>query len=92
MTDSEPQRGPVARRDRAEKTALFRYQLIREAADASLTSRQRGQMVRELATVEYAGPSGQGVRYSRETLDRWIRAWQREGFDGLKPGKGLPAR
>jgi putative transposase len=85
MTESEPQRGPLARRDRAEKTALFRYQLIREAADASLTTRQRGPMVRALAAAEHTGPSGQGVRYSRETLDRWIRAWQREGFDGLKP-------
>lgn len=86
MTELEPQqRGPAARRDRAEKTALFRYQLIREAADASLTSRQRGPMVRALAATEHTGPSGQGVRYSRETLDRWIRAWQREGFDGLKP-------
>ncbi|MGY4544534.1 putative transposase [Arthrobacter sp. UYNi723] len=85
MTESEPQRGPAARRDRAEKTALFRYQLIREAADASLTSRQRGPLVRALAAAEHTGPSGRGVRYSRETLDRWIRAWQREGFDGLKP-------
>ena len=35
MTESEPQRGPLARKDRAEKIALFRYQLIRDAADTS---------------------------------------------------------
>ncbi|MEC5182535.1 DDE-type integrase/transposase/recombinase [Arthrobacter sp. CG_A4] len=85
MTESEPQRGPLARRDRAEKTALFRYQLIREAADKSLTTRQRGPLVRALAAAEHTGPSGEIVRYSRETLDRWISAWQRKGFDGLKP-------
>ncbi|MDQ5839805.1 MAG: DDE-type integrase/transposase/recombinase [Chloroflexota bacterium] len=85
MTESEPHRGPLARKDRAEKIALFRYQLIRDAADTSLTSRQRGPMVRALAAAEHTGPSGQSVRYSRETLDRWISAWQREGFDGLKP-------
>ena len=51
MTESEPQRGPAARRDRAEKTALFRYQLIREAADASLTSRQRGEVCQGCETV-----------------------------------------
>ncbi|CAH0303021.1 hypothetical protein SRABI83_04582 [Arthrobacter sp. Bi83] len=85
MTDAKPQRGPLARKDRAEKTALFRYQLIRGAADKTLTGRQRGPMVRALAAAEHAGPDGQPVRYSRETLDRWIGAWHREGFDGLKP-------
>lgn len=85
MTDAKPHRGPLARKDRAEKTALFRYQLIRGAADKTLTSRQRGPMVRALAAAEHAGPDGQPVRYSRETLDRWIGAWHREGFDGLKP-------
>ncbi len=85
MTDAKPQRGPLARKERAEQTALFRYQLIRGAADKTLTGRQRGPMVRALAAAEHTGPDGQPVRYSRETLDRWINAWQREGFDGLKP-------
>ena len=85
MTEIEPKRGPLARKDRAEKTALFRYQLIRDAADQALTCRQRGPMVRALAAAEHPGPDGAPVRYSRETLDRWIRAWHRDGFDGLKP-------
>ena len=85
MTEAVPKRGPLARKDRAEKIALFRYQLIRAAADQSLSTRQRGPMVRALAAAEHAGPDGQPVRYSRETLDRWIRAWHIEGFDGLKP-------
>lgn len=85
MTETQPRRGPLARKDRAEKTALHRYQLIREAADKSLTTRQRGPMVRALAAAEHTGVDGQPVRYSRETLDRWIRAWQAGGFDGLKP-------
>lgn len=85
MTGTEPQRGPLARKERAEQVALFRYQLIREAADLALTSRQRGPMVRALAAAVHIGPDGTPVRYSRESLDRWIRAWQRDGFDGLKP-------
>lgn len=85
MIEPSPRRGPLARKDRAEKTALFRYQLIREAADQSLSTRQRGPMVRALAGTEHTGPDGRPVRYSRETLDRWIRAWHAEGFDGLKP-------
>ncbi|WP_125616619.1 DDE-type integrase/transposase/recombinase [Specibacter cremeus] len=85
MTESEPQRGPLARKDRAERTALFRYQLIRDAADKSLSTRQRGPMVRALAAAGHTGPDGETVQYSRETLDRWIRAWHRDGFEGLKP-------
>ncbi|MDJ0358588.1 DDE-type integrase/transposase/recombinase, partial [Paenarthrobacter sp. PH39-S1] len=85
MTTPQPLRGALARKDRVEKIALFRYQLIREAADDSLSTRQRGPMVRALAVTEHAGPFGDPVRVSRESLDRWIRAWRTEGFDGLKP-------
>ena len=41
----------AARRDRMEKIALFRYQLIRAAADGAITTRQRGPMVRALAVL-----------------------------------------
>ena len=59
---------------RAEQVALFRYQLIREAADPALSVRQRGRLVRELAARAHQGPSGGEVRVSRATIDRWIRA------------------
>ena len=85
MTEAVLKRGSLARKDRAEKIALHRYQLIRAAADQTLSTRQRGPMVRALAAAEHVGPDGQPVRYSRETLDRWIRAWHADGFDGLKP-------
>ena len=62
MSEAEPKRGPLARKDRAEKTALFRYQLIRGAADKTLTCAQRGPMVRALAATEHPGPDGAPVR------------------------------
>lgn len=72
--------------------ALFRYSLIREAADRSLTTRQRGQLVRELAIREHTGPHGQAVRVSRGTIDRWIRDYRNGGFEALAPDprKGEP--
>lgn len=91
-SQSPPGAGPVhgsrdgfVRKERAEKIALFRYQLIREAADAAVTTRQRGPMVRGLAQITHPGPFGGTMRVSKDTLDRWIRLWRRDGFDGLKP-------
>ncbi len=74
-----------ARLERARAIGLFRYMLIREAADPALSSRQRGAMVRELAGREHAGPAGQPVRVTRWSLDRWIRLWRQGGFDALVP-------
>lgn len=73
------------RNDRAREVGLFRYALIREAADPALSPRQRGMLVRELAAGDHAGPFGQRVSVSRETLDRWIKAWCVGGFDALLP-------
>jgi putative transposase len=83
MTESERQidrRAEVAR-----DIALFRYALIRQAADPALSSKQRGVLVRQLAAAEHRGPFGRPVRYSRESLDRWIRAWRAGGFEALLP-------
>jgi putative transposase len=79
-----PSRDALTRKDRAEKIALFRYQLIREAADEQITPRERGPMVRALAG-EHPGPFGEVVHVSKDTIDRWIRLWRRGGFDALKP-------
>lgn len=65
--------------------ALFRYSLIREAADDSLTTRQRGVLVRELAHGDHVGPTGQRVTVGRGTIDRWIRAYRSGGFGALAP-------
>jgi putative transposase len=73
------------RAERARAIGLFRYQLIREAADAAHSTKERGKMVRELASREHTDPFGRRVRISRQTLDRWIRDWRAGGFDALVP-------
>jgi putative transposase len=74
-----------ARLERARAIGLFRYMLIREAADPALSSRQRGALVREVAAREHTDQSGRPVRLTRWTLDKWIREWRRGGFDALVP-------
>lgn len=83
--------------DRATEVALFRYALIREAAEPALSKADRGRLVRHLAAQAHPGPGGVEVRVARSTLDQWIRAWRAGGFEALKPGmptssKPTPAR
>jgi putative transposase len=85
MGMSKAEEEEQARLERARAVGLFRYMLIREAADPALSTRQRGAMVRAIAAREHAGPSGEPVRVTRWTLDVWIRAWRHGGFDALVP-------
>jgi putative transposase len=82
---TEQERVADRRAEKARDIALFRYALIRQAADPALSTRQRGALVRALAADEHTGPFGRPVRYSRESLDRWIRAWRAGGFEALLP-------
>lgn len=71
--------------DRAQEIGVFRWRIVGEAADVSLSARERGALVRALAAREHLGPDGRWVRVSRNTLDRWIRAYREGGFDALVP-------
>jgi putative transposase len=71
--------------DRRREVGLFRYSLIRCAADAALSKAERGRMVRALAGGVHLGPDGRLVRVSRSTLDEWIRAYRAGGFGALVP-------
>lgn len=71
--------------DRAQEIGLFRWQIVGEATDMSLSARERGRLVRALAEREHLDPDGRWVRVTRTTLDRWIRAYREGGFDALVP-------
>ena len=85
MAETGHDREEQVRAERARAVGLFRYSLIREAADERLSTKQRGRLVRALADGEHVGPFGTPVRVSRETIDRWVRAWRHGGFDALVP-------
>src|SRR5207245_1601027 len=83
-----------------EEIALHRWAVIAEAAGDKLTARERGALVRQIAAQAHAHPDGSSRRYSRGTIDRWLRAWRRGGLAALKPspradtrgGRAHPAR
>ena len=64
---------------------LFRYALIRDAADSGLSKAERGRLVRAVADRDHVGPDGRLVRVSRTTVGRWIRAYRHGGFAALVP-------
>ena len=69
----------------ADAIALFRYRVIAEAIAPRLGPAERGAIVRALARQVHEHPDGSERRYSRGTLDRWLRAYREQGLDGLKP-------
>jgi putative transposase len=71
--------------DRAQEIGLFRWRVVSEATDVSLSARERGALVRALSAREHLGPDGRWVRVSRNTLDRWVRSYREGGFDALVP-------
>ena len=68
-----------------QEIGLFRYALIRDAADPGLSKAERGRLIRALSDREHVGPDGRLVRVARGTLDEWIRAYRRGGFEALVP-------
>ncbi|MGH2903995.1 MAG: DDE-type integrase/transposase/recombinase [Solirubrobacteraceae bacterium] len=71
--------------DKTQEIGVFRWRVISEAADASLSARERGLLVRSLAAREHLGPDGRWVRVSRTTIDRWVRSYRAGGFQALTP-------
>ena len=68
-----------------EQIALHRWAVIAEAAGDQLTAAERGALVRRIAARAHTHPDGSPRRYSRGTIDRWIRAWRSGGLEALGP-------
>lgn len=69
----------------AEAIALHRWAVIAEAANPRLSPADRGVVVRAAAERPHVHPDGSERRYSRNTIDRWIRAWRAGGLEALHP-------
>ena len=78
-------------KERAQAVALFRYQVICPALEEGLSKAQRGRVVRQLVTQVFDHPLTGPRKYSRESVDRWIRAYRKGGFDALVPAVAKPS-
>ena len=70
-----------------EAVALHRYGVIAEAMNPRLGPAERGALVRQIARRPHLHPDGSERRYSRGTIDRWLRAWRSGGLEALKPSE-----
>jgi putative transposase len=75
----------VTDHEHQEKVALHRFGVIAEAANDKLTGAERGAIVRRIAARPHQHPDGSERRYSRNTIDRWLRAYRRGGLQALQP-------
>ncbi|WP_107428295.1 helix-turn-helix domain-containing protein [Streptomyces diastatochromogenes] len=90
MTSSEDE--DRRRAEKARQVGLFRYSLIQDLLDSTLTTRERGRLACELAAKEHTDPFGRQVKVSWGTIDRWTRAYRSRGFAALvpEPRKAVP--
>jgi len=68
-----------------QEVGLFRYALVRDAADLSLSKAERGRLIGAIAQREHVGPDGRVLQVGVTTLRRWIRAYRHGGFEALVP-------
>jgi putative transposase len=71
--------------DRSEQIALSRFSAISALVGQGLEGAVRRQLLRQLSLLDHEQPDGEWRHYSRETLRRWLRAYQERGLDGLRP-------
>jgi putative transposase len=71
--------------DRREDEALWRYGLIRELLESSLTPAERGALARALTVSVHRYLDGSLRSVSRSSVDRWVRAYRAGGFRALYP-------
>jgi putative transposase len=71
--------------DPREQIALHRFGVIAEAVNPELTPAERGVIVRAIAARAHHQPDGAERRYSRATIDRFVRAYRKGGLSALRP-------
>ena len=71
--------------DKEGAIALHRFGVIAEAISDQLKSSERGLIVRSISDRSHLHPDGDYRNYSRATIDRWLRAYLKNGLAALRP-------
>ena len=67
--------------------ALFRLAVLGDLIHADLSPGSQSELLAERAERTWTLPSGATRRYSKRTIEGWLYAYRRSGFEGLRPAE-----
>lgn len=67
------------------EVATFRFGLIAQVVQRQLQPGERYALLREIAKQRYTIPGSEKSTVSVRTLERYLQAFEKDGFEGLKP-------
>lgn len=76
---------PEGAHDKAEQTALFRYQLVARLLDPQISPEEKQAWRQWVTSNEHVGPDGKRRRVSEPTLRRWVRLYRTGQFKAMHP-------
>jgi putative transposase len=80
-------------KDHAERVALFRAQVLGPLTCAQLQRGEQARLLSELSQRRYPPPGAKRTRtYSVVTLQRWLRAYRKDGLEALRPASRADPR
>ena len=71
--------------ERGTEIALFRYGLIAPLLFGSLATGELEKALREITAKSYAIPHSTRSKVGMTTLRRYLKLYQKDGFDALRP-------
>ena len=71
--------------DQRTEMALVRMSVLGPLISARLEHGDRARLFEEAAQRTYVGPDGRAIRVTARTVEDWYYAFQRGGFEALKP-------
>ena len=71
--------------DDKTEVALWRFGVLGPLVSAELEHGDLAEELRRAAERRWQAPDGRRVKLSERTIERWLYAWRRGGFDALRP-------
>ena len=73
-----------------EKLHFFRYGLIAPILNGQVESKR--DYLAEICSQGSSGPYRGDREYKPKTIEKWLKIYEKEGFDGLKPKSLTPIK
>nr|WP_238937922.1 hypothetical protein [Anaerobacillus isosaccharinicus] len=67
--------------------AAFRFGLIAQVVQRKLNAGEKYNLLKEIAAQRYSIPGSEKTTISLRSLERYLKNYEKDGFDALKPQK-----